>query len=127
METAFDRASDRRTFTRVRFEHGVKWRTQSGEHGKATVRDVGRGGLCLSLNRGFWPDSPLRITFEDVPHRQAPVELEARTAWCRTVADGFLTGLRVVHDEPEALAAVSEVFYAALQRLGHSYGVKRGA
>lgn len=129
MTTPLDRAPNRRSFTRVRFAHPVTWQSESGQTGPALVHDVSRAGLCLSLGKGCWPGSVVRLRFEDLHHNGAAIALPVRTAWCRASADGegFVAGLSVIHETPSTLTAVSEVFYEALQRLGQRYGLRAAA
>ena len=119
-----DIPSERRTFTRIPFHQSVLWRNASGESGSAKILDVSRSGLCLSLARYFRPGPALMFTFEDVLFGGRPVEVPALTVWSRPDPDNrqsFTAGFSVVHGEPDTLAAISEVFYAALhgQPTGH--------
>ena len=116
--------SERRIFTRVPFRQTILWRNAFGESGSAKILNVGRSGLCLSLSLYFRPGPALMFTFEDVLYKGRPVEVPALTVWCRSDADNrqsFTAGFSVVHGEPDTLAAISEVFYAALhaQPTGH--------
>ena len=124
LEISRDMPSERRIFTRVPFHQTVLWRNASGESGSAKILDVGRSGLRLSLAEYFRPGPALMITFDDVLYRARPVEVPVLTVWCRPDADdrqSFTAGFSVVHGEPDTLAAISEVFYAALhgQPTGH--------
>jgi len=116
--------SERRIFTRVPFRQTILWRNAFGESGSANILNVGRSGLCLSLSLYFRPGPALMFTFEDVLYKGRPVEVPALTVWCRSDEDNrrsFTAGFSVVHGEPDTLAAISEVFYAALhgQPSGH--------
>ena len=124
LEILRDMSSERRIFTRVPCHQTVVWRNASGESGSAKILDVSRSGLCLSLTRYFRPGPALMFTFEDVLYRGRPVEVPALTVWSRPEPDdrqSFTAGFSVVHGETETLAAISEVFYAALngQPTGH--------
>ena len=126
LESLRNMSSERRIFTRVPFDQTVLWRNASGESGSAKILDVSRSGLCLSLTQYFRPGPALVFTFEDVLYRGRPVEVPALTVWCRPEPNdrqSFTAGFSVVHGEPDTLAAISEVFYAALhtQPTGHLY------
>lgn len=110
---------EQRTFTRVPFEHPVGWLEAQGQSGAGVVLNVGRGGVCLLLGRYLRPGRSVEVRFNDIEFRGEPVTLRARVAWCRPADRGsveFAAGLRVVHDEATSLAAISEVFYAAVDR-----------
>lgn len=122
-QVAVNMNEEQRTFTRVPFEHPVRWLKARGQSGSATVRNVGRGGLCLSLGRYLRPGRSIQVVFDDIAYQNEPVTFMARVAWCRPLDPGsveFAAGLRVVHDEPMTLAAISEVFYTAVNRLRKS-------
>ncbi len=124
LEILRNMSSERRIFTRVPFFGTVRWRDAGGERGSAKILDVSRSGLCFSLTRYFRPGPALVITFDDVLYAGRPVEVSTLTVWCRpepTDRQSFTAGFSVVHGEPDTLAAISEVFYAALhaQPTGH--------
>ena len=109
-----------RAFTRLPFEHPVRWLSEPNDSGAATTKNIGRGGMCISLGRYFRPGRELRIFFGDIEYETSPVSLDVRIAWCRAAGEDskvFLAGLQVLHRKPEALGRVSEVFYKAVDRL----------
>ncbi len=108
--------SEQRIFTRVPFHQTLRWHNGSGEEGAARILNVSRGGLSLSLARYLRPGPALVFTFDDILYGSRPVEVPALTVWCRPAPNdrqSFTAGFSVVHGEPETLAAISEVFYAA--------------
>lgn len=108
--------SEQRIFTRVPFYQTLRWNNGSGEEGTARILNVSRGGLSLSLTRYLRPGPVLVFTFDDILYSSRPVEVHALTVWCRPAPNdrqSFTAGFSVVHGEPETLAAISEVFYAA--------------
>ena len=109
-----------RTFTRVPFSNSVRWCVAPGESGMATVRDLSRGGLCLSLGRYLRPGRVLHLHFDDVFYKSQPLEFDVRIVWCDRAAqeeDYFRAGLQVLHEEPVTLPMISELFYEAMTRL----------
>ncbi len=109
---------ERRRFTRVDFEHTVKWSHFSGDRGVTSLHNISRGGLCLSLDRFFRPGPVVEFTFEDILLDGEPVKFEALIVWCHATRENpecFDVGFRIVHDTPEKLSAVSEVVYCALE------------
>ena len=110
---------ERRTFTRLDFDHPVRWNHASGDHGVTTVRNVSRGGLCLSLGQFFRPGPVVEFEFEDILFEDVPVRFEAIVAWCHPTqknSERFDTGFRIVYDTPQLLTAISEVVYRALEQ-----------
>lgn len=110
-------ANEQRIFTRVPFNQTARWRSAGGEEGAAKILNVSRGGLSLSLTRFFRPGPVLVFTFDEILYGGRPVEVSALTVWCHPAPNdrrSFTAGFSVVHGEPETLAAISEVFYAAL-------------
>ncbi len=110
-------ANEQRIFTRVPFYQTARWRSAGGEEGAAKILNVSRGGLSLSLTRYFRPGPVLVFTFDEILYGGRPVEVSALTVWCHPAQDdrqSFTAGFTVVHGEPKTLAAISEVFYAAL-------------
>lgn len=112
-----------RAFTRLPFEHPVRWSSEPDESGAATTQNIGRGGMSIALARYLRPGRELRIFFHDIAYEGSPVSLEVRIAWCRTAVEdskAYLAGLEVLHAQPETLGRVSEVFYKAVDRLRDS-------
>lgn len=109
---------ERRGFTRLGFTHRVRWAHSLGDHGEALVRNVSRGGLCISLAQYFRPGHLVEFTFDDILFRRAPVRFEALITWCRPVPSNperFDIGFRIIYDTGEKVAAVSELVYRALE------------
>jgi hypothetical protein len=115
---------ERRIFTRVPFAHPVRWTTDRGDSGVASLRDVSRTGVGLALGSYFRPGPVLRLTFDDILYCAEPIEVQALTVWCRPDKldhDIFAGGFSIVHGESITLGAMSEVFYAALRHYAHTY------
>lgn len=56
------------------------------------------------------------LTFEPLSENDASVELKARVAWCRRANNGnggFMAGVRVFDDEPDATRAFSDLVNVA--------------
>ncbi len=116
--------SEQRVFTRVPFVHSVRWSTDRGESGLASLRDVSRSGVGLSLGSYFRPGPVLRLSFDGMDYCGKPIEVQALTVWCRAEAhdrDAFAGGFSIVHGESTTLGAMSEIFYAALRRYAETY------
>jgi len=109
-------SQEQRIFTRMPFDSAVSWSDLSGENGLASVRDVSRGGMSLSLGRYMRPGPVLTVIFDQTEFNGKPVELDMTVAWCKPTdqPDIFLAGFKIIHSDVSTLAAASEVFYAAL-------------
>lgn len=119
-------SAEQRLFARVPFMHGVAWSDAHGEDGVATLFDVSRSGLGIEAGSYFRPGPILRLSFADILHGGAPIELDALTIWCSPSPndDGrFRAGLSVVHGEPATLGKTSQLFHSAI----HAYSLKRSA
>ena len=64
---------ERRTFTRLDFDHTVRWNHASGDKGVTPLRNVSRGGLCLSLGQFFRPGPVVEFEFDDILFNDKPV------------------------------------------------------
>jgi hypothetical protein len=110
---------EHRVFTRVPFDHSVRWEGGHGDRGRASARNVSRTGIALSSGRFLRPGPVVRFVFDDIAYNGAPIEVHAITVWCRPVPDApgtFAAGFSVVQGERHTLAAMSEVFYAAIRQ-----------
>ncbi|MEK7794545.1 MAG: PilZ domain-containing protein [Candidatus Hydrogenedentota bacterium] len=109
-----------RTFTRVPFHHRVRLAGKNAPCA-ATVYEVSRGGLSMSMRAYIRPGTIVRVTFEDITYGATPAEFDARVAWCEAQGEPngaeYHAGLNTLHGDPETLAAMSEIFYTALTRL----------
>ncbi len=120
MESTIVMTAEQRTFTRLPFERHVQWSDGAGDGGAATVLNLGRAGLSCVLTRYLRPGRVVSLQFDEIVYRGAPVRLMAEVVWCRSAAlecSAFDTGFRMIYPDRETLAAVSEVFYAALNAL----------
>ena len=119
-----DSNQERRAFVRMPFEHSLKWQEADSEGGEGTLSDVGRTGLCISLNRYLRPGRKVSVFFEDIMYQGNMVTLPARLVWSRAKFESntFMAGLQILHDDPETLGAVSEIFYTALQDRSQELG-----
>lgn len=108
---------ERRTFIRMPFKHRVRWAEANDESGWATLQDVGRTGLRLSLNRYLRPGRIVYISFDGARSGASPLAVPARLVWSRSTEDGenFIAGFEILHDEASTLADISEVFYMAFE------------
>ena len=109
---------EQRSFTRLPYEKEVKWACGPSYLGIATLRNVGRGGMCFRLDRYIAPGRSIQLTFPEIFRGESPVTLRARVAWSKPMPSNpneFESGAHVVYDSAEALGSVSEIFYAALQ------------
>ena len=108
---------EQRVFTRMPYGRSVRWHDARGEEGTGVVNDVSRSGFSVSLTRYLRPGPAIVFTFDDIRYGEHLVEFAAVTVWCRPVpgdTERFTAGFLIVHGEPKTLAAISEVFYAAL-------------
>lgn len=109
-----------RAFTRVPFHYRVRLAGKNAPCA-ATVYEVSRGGLSVLMRAYIRPGNVVRVTFEDISYDAAPVEFDARVAWCEAQGDSngteFRAGLNTLHGDPETLAVMSEIFYTAMTRL----------
>jgi hypothetical protein len=110
--------NDQRQFARVPFTGAVTYRYEPDHEGTAMCTDVGRGGLCLHLGRYLRPGR--RVMLSVAGPDGEPLELKARVAWCRATPGSrlFATGVRVYHDEPQSLGALSTMVHKGLEQSG---------
>lgn len=106
---------DERTFVRVQFETSVHCASDDGHVGAGITGDVSRGGLSLHLGRYLRPGRLVLLRVSE-PAAAAPLELKGEIAWCRPEgpAGAFRAGVRVIHDEPEAIEGLSRLVHAAV-------------
>lgn len=109
-----------RAFTRIPFRHELRWSDTGQDSGEASSYDISRGGLCLALPRYLRPGHELQIHIDDIFYESEPIRFNARVAWCAAKANKsnvYTAGIQVLHDLPETLAVMSEVFYQAVDHL----------
>lgn len=109
-----------RAFTRVPFEHTLRWSYAPGEAGVACVCNISRGGLSVAMGRYLRPGRVVLVQFDDLDFNGEALAFDARIVWCcssRDGHDGFHAGLQVLHGKPITLAKISEIFYLAISRL----------
>jgi hypothetical protein len=101
---------NKRLFARLPFTGQVSYRLGAAEAGNATCCNIGRDGMCLVLNRKLPMGTLLLLNWSD-----ARAEFKARITWSEdTLHPGVYTaGLRVLHDEPDSVAAMSDLLYDA--------------
>lgn len=115
---------EHRIFTRVPFAYPVRWSTDRGESGLASLRDVSRCGVNLSLGSYFRPGPVVRLSFDGIDYCGKTIEVQALTVWCLPDTNdlgAFVGGFSIVHGESDTLGAMSEIFYAALRRYAETY------
>lgn len=114
-------ARDRRNFLRVPFAGEVHCQWAARGSGPAVCTDVSHGGLSLAVDRPLQPGQFVLLTFAPAGLLTEPVELKAHVVWNQQAdGHGHVAGLRVYHDEPEAVYALSDLVYAAaLSAHGH--------
>jgi hypothetical protein len=111
--------AEQRIFTRIPFSNPVRWRADQDWAGVASVRNVSRTGVGLTLQSFLRPGPVVHLAFEGIEYDGAPIEVAAHTVWCRPetpASDRFVAGFAIVHDDPNTLAPMSEVFYAAIRQ-----------
>jgi len=115
--SGFDEA---RRFARVAFGGRVVYRYASDDEGTAYVSDIGRGGLRMCMGRYLRPGTRVMLEAEGVRANGQPVELKGQIVWCAPEKQGhrFVAGVRVIYDEPDAVAAVSALVNHALHASG---------
>lgn len=111
---------DQRHFARAPFAGTISYCYGHSETGQATCLDVGHGGARLILGRYLRPGRHVLLALALDSEGEKLVELKARVAWCRPAGEPhtFIAGVYIFHDEPEVSAALSELLYEALRRLG---------
>ena len=115
---------ERRVFTRVPFAHSVRWTNDRGDSGPASLHNVSRSGVSLTLGSYLRPGPAVRLHFDGFSYCGKPIEVQALTVWCRTAAfdpAAFDAGFSIVHGESNTLGAMSEIFYAALRHYAETY------
>lgn len=117
---------DARRFARVTFGGRMVYRYAAGDQGTALVNDVSRGGLRMSMGRYLRPGTRVMLEADGVKVNGQPVELKGQIVWCTPSkqAHQFAAGVRVIYDEPDAIAAVSALVNYALVHSGHLEGLK---
>lgn len=110
--------SDQRQFARVPFTGAVTYRYEPEHEGTAMCTNVGRGGLSLELGRYLRPGKYVMLSVSGADGE--PLELKARVAWCRALPGSrlFAAGVRVYHDEPQSLQALSRMVHKGLEQSG---------
>jgi hypothetical protein len=102
---------DQRIFVRVPVERIIAYQHGPDTQGVASCRNVCQAGACVRLDRYLRPGTYAMLAFDPLCENDARVELKARVAWCRRANGngGFMAGVRVFDDEPDATRAFSEL------------------
>ena len=101
---------DQRIFVRVPVERIISYQDGPDTQGVASCRNVCQSGACVRLDRYLRPGTYAMLAFDSPYEHEARVELKARVAWCRRAngnGGGFMAGVRVFDDEPDATRAFS--------------------
>lgn len=111
---------DARRFARVAFDGRMVYRYAADDQGTALVSDVSRGGLRMSMGRYLRPGTRVMLEADGVKMNGQPVELKGQIVWCAPEKRGhqFVAGVRVIYDEPDAIAAVSTLVNHAVLASG---------
>ncbi len=117
-ETEITTMNDQRRFARVPFTGAVTYRYEPECDGTAMCADVSRGGMCLHLGRYLRPGK--HVMLDAVALDGEPLELKAHVAWCRAIPGShtFATGVRVYHDEPQSMSAMTAMVHEGLEQSG---------
>ena len=102
---------DQRIFVRVPIMRVISYQHGPDPQGVASCCNVCHAGACVRLNRYLRPGTYAMLTFDPLSENDAQVELKARVAWCRRANGngGFMAGVRVFDDEPNATRAFSDL------------------
>ena len=108
--------TDHRRFVRIPYTVPATYRYAAREDGEAVLCDVGRGGVRLRMGRYLRPGTLVLITVDDDVADSAGPELKASIAWCCPdgSASAFEAGMRVIYDEPSAIAEMSRLVHQGL-------------
>lgn len=108
---------ERRSLVRVGCAFTLAYRAGSTTTYPAVLTEVGHGGVRLQTARAFIPGNFAMIVAPDTAHG---IELKARVVWSRyePAVRAFVTGLRVLHDDPDVGPRIAEWVYDALDRNG---------
>jgi len=98
---------DQRIFVRVPVERLISYQHGPDMQGVASCRNVCRSGACVRLDRYLRPGTYAMLAFDPLCEHDSRVEVKARVAWCRRANGngGFMAGVRVFDDEPDATQA----------------------
>lgn len=109
----FDEA---RRFARVTFDGRMVYRYAADVEGTAQVSDVSRGGMRMCMGRYLRPGTRVMLEADGVRVNGQPVELKCQIVWCTPEKRGhrFVAGIRIIYDEPDAIAAASALVNHAL-------------
>ncbi|MCC6796644.1 MAG: PilZ domain-containing protein [Candidatus Hydrogenedentes bacterium] len=115
-----------RQFARVEFGGRMVYRYAANDEGTALVSEVSRGGLRMSMGRYLRPGTRVMLEADGVKMNGQPVELKGQIVWCAPEKRGhqFVAGVRVIYDEPDAIAAVSALVNHALVTSGYLDALK---
>ncbi|GMV99356.1 MAG: hypothetical protein AMXMBFR84_04950 [Candidatus Hydrogenedentota bacterium] len=110
---------DNRRFGRYPLNGNVYFETD-GERGSARCADVGRGGLSIILTNPLPEGSRIRLEVS-APGGPAPApEFKGKVTWCQAseYGAGYEAGIRVYHDDMDAVAGLSALLHAGLAQAG---------
>lgn len=116
-QTATD---DHRRFVRLPYGAAARYIDGSQAVGQAVVKNIGRGGIAVTMGRYLRPGTLLTISVSDCRAAGQCEGLKARVVWSCPLPGSpeFHAGLRIIHDEPGAVAEVSRLLYRALAASG---------
>ena len=104
---------ERRTSLRgsLEYQDGTAWLP-------ARWRDVSRTGAAIRTARYLRPGRKLGVRFVSPLDAGTPVTLPAQVAWCAPAVDGpgYVSGIAVYRDAPDAALAFAAVGYRARRR-----------
>ena len=106
---------ERRKFLRVPLERSVQLCTGPEAVHNGVCTDIGHGGINIEAPANLRAGQLVLVSFRDGDVLR---QLKARVAWARktNAPDRAVcqAGLRTLYDEPDALAAVSELLHGAV-------------
>lgn len=111
---------DARGFARIPYGGRVQYCYGANDHGIGEATDVCRGGLKITIGRYLRPGTHILVTTPDCPMNGRPLELKGQIVWCRPEKAGlrFSIGVRVIYDEPDAVAGISALVHHAIATSG---------
>lgn len=106
--------TERRGFVRVPFDAEVLCKLPRRSAFALQARNVSRVGFCLSSTETIEVGQFVQAEFPELFHDGAPVCLEGQVIYCVPNETGFAVGAVLRNGDSYSIAALSEVFYAAV-------------